>query len=443
MTDLEVRVAASDDEITAAGALTAEAYHADRLIDDGNEYRDELLDSRRRAREATLLVAVLHPDGARAPVVVGAVTLAPQSSSYAEVAEPGEVEIRMLAVAPEARRQGVAEALVRACLRESVSSGARTVVLSTLDAMTVAHRLYARLGFRRAPERDWHHEGVNLRVLTWDAPEAPGVGVEAATWRPVQVHDIEGWRAGISGGFTRRANSVTTAAALADVDSAIARVGRVYADAGHTPVFRVGRESRPSGLASRLGAGGYRRVADTLVMVHEDLAGLTGSGEVELPGPVAPEFSIGIAEAPDDAWLTGWLGVKSSSAPVDRALAVAILTGSPAAYLAAYGGSHARRRGLTGTDGADLVPGDRAAVGVIRAAFANDWVALSCLAVATAARRRGLASMLTAAAAHEAGRRGARRAFLQVERANSVAITVYERLGFVPADAYHYMQLGD
>ena len=37
MSDLEVRVAGSDAEITAAGALTAEAYHADRLIDDGTQ----------------------------------------------------------------------------------------------------------------------------------------------------------------------------------------------------------------------------------------------------------------------------------------------------------------------------------------------------------------------------------------------------------------------
>jgi ribosomal protein S18 acetylase RimI-like enzyme len=443
MTDLEVRAAASDDEITAAGALTAEAYHADRLIDDGDEYRDELLDSSRRAREAMLLVAVLHPDGGREPVVVGTVTLAPQGSSYAEVAESGEVEIRMLAVAPEARRQGVAEALVRACLRESVTHGARTVVLSTLDAMAVAHRLYERLGFRRAPERDWHHEGVNLRVLTWDAPEAPGVEVEAATWRPVQVHDIGGWRAGISGGFTRRANSVVTAVTPVDVDAAITQLERVYADAGRAPVFRVGRESCPADLTSRLAVRGYRRVADTLVMVHEDLAGLTAAGGAELSGSADPAVSVDIAESPDDMWLTGWLGVKSSSAPVDRDLAAAILTGSPAAYLTAYERSERERPAMNGPDGVDVAPHDRAAVGVIRAAFANDWVALACLAVSAAARRRGLASTLTAAAAREAARRGARRAFLQVEHANAVAITVYERLGFVPADSYHYMERAD
>lgn len=439
MNDFEVRVAASDAEITAAGALTAEAYHADRLIDDADEYRDELLDSRRRAREATLLVAMLHPDNARDPVVVGAVTLAPQSSSYAEVAEAGEFEIRMLAVAPEARRRGVAEALVRACLRESVASGARTVVLSTLDAMAVAHRLYERLGFRRAPERDWHHEGVSLRVLTWEAPEAPGVEVEAATWQPMEVHDIEGWRAGISGGFTRRANSVITAGAPVDVDGAIAWAERVYADAGRAPVFRVGCESWPPDLASRLEARGYLRGAQTLVMVHEDLAGLARSGAATLSRSAATP-SIETAGAPDDAWLAGWLGVKSSSAPVDRELARGILTGSTAAYLAAFNGSEPRDPGWPGAAGADRAPHDRAAVGVIRAAFANDWVALACLAVPAEARRRGLASMLTAAAAREADQRGARRAFLQVEHANSVAITVYERLGFLPADSYHYME---
>jgi ribosomal protein S18 acetylase RimI-like enzyme len=180
MSEIEVCAAVCDEEITAAGALTAEAYHADGLIDDADEYRDELLDAGRRSREATLLVA-LQPISGGSCVVVGTVTLAPFGSSYAEVAEPGEVEIRMLGVAPEARRQGVAEALVRACLREAVSLGARAVVLSTLDAMVVAQRLYERLGFHRVQERDWRHEGIALRVCVWDVPEAPGAAVESAS----------------------------------------------------------------------------------------------------------------------------------------------------------------------------------------------------------------------------------------------------------------------
>jgi hypothetical protein len=32
------------------------------------------------------------------------------------------------------------------------------LVLLTLPAMTAAHRLYEKLGFRRSPERDWEFE---------------------------------------------------------------------------------------------------------------------------------------------------------------------------------------------------------------------------------------------------------------------------------------------
>src|SRR5690606_20020664 len=109
---VEVRRAASDAEIAAAGEITAQAYQADRLIDPDDAYLDELADARRRAREAILLVATLPGARPDSPdVVVGTITMAPPGTSYAETAEPGELELRMLAVAPEARGKGVAEAL--------------------------------------------------------------------------------------------------------------------------------------------------------------------------------------------------------------------------------------------------------------------------------------------------------------------------------------------
>src|SRR5829696_5624789 len=133
MPDLLIRLA-TEDEAAAAGALTAEAYSTDGLISDGDAYVDELVDAVRRAREASLLVALAPAEGVRdevegaalpgvrtgfddeadadvRPALVGTLTLAPAGTSYAEIAEPGEVEIRMLAVAPWARRRGVAEAL--------------------------------------------------------------------------------------------------------------------------------------------------------------------------------------------------------------------------------------------------------------------------------------------------------------------------------------------
>ena len=57
----------------------------------------------------------------------------------------------MLAVDPTARRQGIARALVDACLARARADGAREVVISSLPDMVKAHGLYARLGFVRAP----------------------------------------------------------------------------------------------------------------------------------------------------------------------------------------------------------------------------------------------------------------------------------------------------
>ncbi len=418
MPDLLIRVA-TDDDVAAAGALTAQAYQTDGLLPDGDDYVDELVDAARRAREASLLVALTPTDGAGedaddgdGPALVGTLTLAPAGTSYAEIAEPGEVEIRMLAVAPWARRRGIAEALMRAAMREAVTLRARRVVLSTLEGMTAAHRLYDRLSFRRVPDRDWHHEDVALHVYTWDVPPGPGARAEAAVWPPLEARDVDGWRVGLSRGFTRRANSVLALREPRDVRAAVTQVETVYAAARQPTVFRVCAQTEPEDLDEILARRGYREVAPTLVMVRSDLDG--GGAPFESAG-----LECTVREEPDADWLDRWLGVKSS-APVDRAVAGALVNGARGLY-------------LTARDG-------HGPVGVVRAALVDDWVALSCLAVDVRARRRGIGRALTRAALHEAAQRGARRAFLQVEESNDVAIQMYSSLGFTPAERYHYRQ---
>jgi ribosomal protein S18 acetylase RimI-like enzyme len=427
---------ARPEECDQAGALTAEAYLADGLLDGADAYAAELRDAARRAREAVLLVATLPADpdavagtgsrddagstgadrgtGPAAEVVVGTITLAPYGTSYAEVAEPGELELRMLAVAPEARRHGVAERLVAAALRESVARRARRVVLSTLDAMVAARRLYDRLGFVAAPGRDWGHEGVALHVLTWTAPDAPGVLVESATWPPVTVEDVDGWRLGLSGGFTRRANSVLPLGTPPDLAATLARVEARYAAAEQPAVLRV-CSAAPDGLAEALAARGYVRVADTDVLVRE-LPGPDGTQPVRTPA-----VRVEVADRPDDAWLDGWLGVKAAGGGVDRELARRVVEGSRALY-------------LTARDPGGVV------LGVLRAALAEDWAGLSCLTVVPAARRRGIGRLLTRAGLAAAARAGARRAFLQVEVANRGAADLYTAEGFRPAERYAYHQ---
>ena len=87
--------------------------------------------------------------------VLGTVTVCPPHSPWREVAQPGEGEFRMLAVAPTARGSGRRRGAGQALHRAARAQGARALVLCSLEAMTDAHRLYHRLGFERIPERDW------------------------------------------------------------------------------------------------------------------------------------------------------------------------------------------------------------------------------------------------------------------------------------------------
>jgi GNAT superfamily N-acetyltransferase len=85
---------------------------------------------------------------------------------WAEVSRDGEAEFRMLAVAPEARGQGVGSALARWCVDRAREQGCTAVVLSSLEAMRTAHRIYERMGFARSPERDWWPT-PDIRLITY------------------------------------------------------------------------------------------------------------------------------------------------------------------------------------------------------------------------------------------------------------------------------------
>lgn len=137
-------------EYVAVGELTVRAYLADGGLPAGDSYYDVLGDAAGRDTGAELWVAA-DPDG----TLLGTVTWCPVGSAYRELGGTGEGEFRSLAVAPEARGRGVGEALVRHCLALAEAAGNTGVVISTADWMPAAHRLYRRLGFIAAPERDW------------------------------------------------------------------------------------------------------------------------------------------------------------------------------------------------------------------------------------------------------------------------------------------------
>ncbi|MFD7688015.1 GNAT family N-acetyltransferase [Streptomyces sp. NPDC059781] len=149
------------------GEITAQAYLLDGLLDFGESdaYLGELRNVGKRAAAAEVLVAVANGS------VLGGVTFVPGPGPMADIAGPGEAEIRMLAVARAGRGRGAGEALVRACVdRARAVEGCGRVVLSTQRTMRAAHRVYERLGFTRTPERDWNPlpELDDIMLLTYE-----------------------------------------------------------------------------------------------------------------------------------------------------------------------------------------------------------------------------------------------------------------------------------
>ena len=163
---VEVRVRrAREDELAEVGRLTVEAYAADGVITADHPYATHLADAAERHRHAVLLVA--EDDGR----LVGTATVVPAASPLVEMCRTGEVELRMLAVVPRARRRGVGERLVRACVEVGRERGLERVILSSGTWMASAHRLYERLGFTRVPDRDWSPR-PDVRLVAYELPLA-------------------------------------------------------------------------------------------------------------------------------------------------------------------------------------------------------------------------------------------------------------------------------
>jgi GNAT superfamily N-acetyltransferase len=167
---------ATKNDFDEIGRLTVAAYRAlDRWV--GDDYAVHLADvaGRAEAENTTVLVAeddlpsaaavtaaVVAGDGAAVGAgsterrVLGSVTLTIGGGPYFEwdpVAD-GDCGFRMLAVAPDVQGRGVGPRLVAECLERARAAGCRRMIIGSTEWMTTAHRIYERVGFRRAPELD-------------------------------------------------------------------------------------------------------------------------------------------------------------------------------------------------------------------------------------------------------------------------------------------------
>ena len=116
-------------------------------------YRGNIVSTLADVRPAAQLVAE------RGDRIVGAVLLYPAGAAFPGLDGAANTmrwpEVRLLAVDPAVRGQGVGEALMHVCIHRARAAGAGALTLHTTPMMAAALRLYSRLGFVHVRELDF------------------------------------------------------------------------------------------------------------------------------------------------------------------------------------------------------------------------------------------------------------------------------------------------
>jgi len=167
MSDVVIRDAEFSDR-EAITDLTLSAYSEYGEImsaENWQAYRANIIAALDGVSDAGQLVAVA---GGK---IVGTVLLYLKGAAFVGVESDVDwPEVRLLAVAPEARSKGVGKALMAECVQRVRKYGGTIVALHTMESMQAARRLYGRMGFVRTaeldfvPRKDIHAEGYCLLI---------------------------------------------------------------------------------------------------------------------------------------------------------------------------------------------------------------------------------------------------------------------------------------
>jgi ribosomal protein S18 acetylase RimI-like enzyme len=232
----------------------------------------------------------------------------------------------------------------------------------------------------------------------------------ARAWPHRREHVIDGWRVRLSGGGSKRANSVQTLRwSGQDAGAAIRDVEALYRADGQPAIFQVVDISVPGDLDARLERRGYRVVDRTILMTKR----VERHAQTQID---AGRF----AHAPA-AWFDVYL---STVTPDRRATAPAIIAGLP----------DPKCFFVADVDGAPAAVG----LGVAEGSYAG----VECMATLTTARRSGGARRVMRDLEHWAAELGAETLWLQVVEANTPARRLYESLGFEAQGMYWYRVAG-
>ena len=228
----------------------------------------------------------------------------------------------------------------------------------------------------------------------------------ARAWPATRVEDVDGWRVRLSGGGSRRANSVLPLGYRgSDISAAIERVEALYRAQKTRSYFQVTSIADPPGLDAELERRGYVYEEPCLLMAKALEPSPMPADVVQSAQPTAAWMSI-YTEPLDD--------VRRAKVP-----AVLAVVSEPRVYL------------LVMRDGQPL----SSALAVLSP---DGTVLVECVATRGSVRRSGGAQIVMDALESWAASHGAHTAALQVIIGNGPARCLYERRGYTEAGRYHY-----
>ena len=256
---------------------------------------------------------------------------------------------------------------------------------------------------KEVPQKAGSGAPLSLRIAELEA-------LSTQTWPPREIKNVGSWQLRISDGVTYRANSVFVSGPPSfgdpgfEIDQAVEQVEKIYADANLPAVFHLVHPM-------------YQEFADYLI----------NKGWKERVGA-----AFMVCDITDSSDITGTLAKKNltllnQDSPTPEFLALhndeileTIMNSYPAHYLSL------RSDGVT--------------VATARMAISSSWAIVTRLIVAESHRRQGLAELLMQAAIAISLSEGANKICLQVDRSNSGAQALYDKLGFRVHHTYSFIE---
>ena len=256
---------------------------------------------------------------------------------------------------------------------------------------------------KEVPRKAGSGAPLSLRIAELEA-------LSTQTWPPREIKCVGSWQLRISDGVTYRANSVFVSGPPSfgdpgfEIDQAIEQVEKIYAEANLPAVFHL---ITPT----------YQEFADYLI----------NKGWKERVG--AAFMVCDITDSPDiaDTLTKKNLTLLNQESPTPEFLALhndEILETTMNSYPARY----------------ISLLSDGVTVATARMAISDSWAIVTRLFVSESHRRQGLAELLMQACLGYSRAEGVQKMCLQVDRSNSGAQALYDKLGFRVHHTYSFIE---